>query len=79
MNTFTIEEIEKAFSQANAKEFYVSPVVVEAKSSVNYAAIVDYLTGVAPVLNSLQQDHKLYFCKSRTIRLNKYKYCRLLI
>ncbi|HLP37065.1 DUF4132 domain-containing protein [Lacibacter sp.] len=64
MNTFTIEEIEQALSQTKINEFYFSQGLVESKSSVNYAPIVDYLTGVTPVLNSLQQDHKLYFCKS---------------
>lgn len=64
MNTFTIEEIEKAISQNDAIEYYAAPNLGEVKASVNYAAIVDYLTGVTPVLKSLQQDHRLYFCKS---------------
>lgn len=64
MNTFTIEEIEKAISQNDAIEYYAAPNLGEVKASVNYAAIVDYLTGATPVLKSLQQDHRLYFCKS---------------
>lgn len=64
MNTFTVEEIEKALADNSNESYYYSLSLEEVRNSVNYTIIIDYLTGKSTSLQALQHTYQLaYFNK----------------
>lgn len=60
MNTFTVEEIEKALVTPREEWPMYFPQNADFKSSVNYVVISDYLTGKSSSLNGFQLDDMIY-------------------
>lgn len=60
MNTFTIEEIERALVTPREEWPMYFPQNADFKSSVNYAVISDYLTGKSNSLRGFQLDDMIY-------------------
>jgi hypothetical protein len=60
MNTFTIEEIEKALVTPREEWPMFFPQKVDFKSSVNYTVICEYLSGKSNSLSGLLQDELIY-------------------